>query len=66
MGNGDVVTQALKTEFFITVDHSENAPKYIVEEGKQSVVYFRSRAVIIGAGAKQGFHPNIFEWFPNL
>ena len=22
--------------------------------------------MIIGAGAKQGFHPKIFEWFPNL
>ena len=43
-----------------------NPPKYTIQEGKQSVVYFRSKAIIIGAGAKQGFHPNINEWFPNL
>ena len=51
MGNGDVVTQVLKTEFTMTVDNSVTPPMYNVKEGKQSVVYFRSKSIVIGAGA---------------
>ena len=66
MGNGDVVTQVLKTDFAITVDNSQTPPQYTVKEGKQTVVYFRSKAIVIGAGAKQGFPPQLHEWFPSL
>ena len=66
MGNGDVVTQVLKTEFTMTVDNSVTPPVYNMKEGKQSVVYFRSKAILIGAGASQGFHPALHEWFPDL
>ena len=54
MGNGEIMTQVLKTDFTILPDHSVEPPSFKVVEGKQSVVYFRSKAVVIAGGASQG------------
>ena len=36
-------------------------------EGQQSIVYYRSKAVVIAGGAKQGIDPRVTqEWFPSL
>ena len=48
MGNGDIVTQVLKTEFTIQPDEQS----FKVVEGKQSIVYYRSKAVVIAGGAR--------------
>lgn len=67
MGNGEIVTQVLKTDYTIITDPSNSPPTFSVVEGKQSIVYFRSKAVVIAGGAHQGIDPRIGnEWFPGL
>ena len=51
MGNGEIVTQVLKTDFTIIPDPSTTPPSYSVVEGQQSIVYFRSKSVVIAGGA---------------
>lgn len=51
MGNGDIMTQVLKTDFTILPDTQADPPTFKVIEGKQSIVYFRSKAVVITSGA---------------
>ena len=51
MGNGEIVTQVLKTDFTIIPDPTKSPPTFQVVEGKQSIVYFRSKAVVIAGGA---------------
>ena len=51
MGNGDIVTQVLKTDFQILTDTSTSPPSFKVVEGQQTIVYFRSKAVVIAGGA---------------
>ena len=52
MGNGEIVTQVLKTDFTIIPDPTKSPPTFQVVEGKQSIVYFRSKAVVIAGGAQ--------------
>ena len=59
------MTQVLKTEFHIeTKVHNGNVSYEVVDE-KQKIVYFRSKTVVIAAGASQGIDPRVFNtWFP--
>ena len=66
MGNGEIMTQVLKTEFAILPDHSVNPPSFQVRRGSQQIIYFRSKAVVIAGGAKQGVDARATEWFPGL
>lgn len=54
MANGDIVTTVHKTEFTLS---KQKGQELNVVEGRQSLVYFRSKALIVAAGATQGFHP---------
>lgn len=48
-------------------DTSTTPHSFKVVEGQQSIVYFRSRSVVIAGGAKQGIDPRVTgSWFPGL
>ena len=64
MGNGEILTQVLKTEFTVLPDVDK--PTFKIIEGKQSIVYFRSKAVVIAGGAVQGVDRRTSEWFPRI
>ena len=55
MGNGEIVTQVLKTDFSIEPD----GQSFKVVEGKQTIVYYRSKAVVIAGGARQGIDSRV-------
>ena len=63
--NGEILTQAIKTEFRV-VEDSESPDGYtIVESGQESTVYFKSKAVVIASGAKQVIDPRfVTELYP--
>lgn len=63
MSNGEILTKVKRQQLEITVtDDSESLR--IVETDQ--VVMFRSRILIVGNGAKQSLHPELFNWFPDL
>ena len=67
MGNGDILTQVLKTDFQIVPDPTQTPPSFQIVPGQQSIVYYRSKAVVLAGGAKQGIDPRVSgEWFPNV
>ena len=63
--NGEILTHVLKTEFKV-VEDPEHPDGYKIEDGEESLVYFKSKAVVIASGAKQAIDPRVLnEWFPN-
>ena len=67
MGNGDLMTQVLKTEFHIETKMQDGNLTYQVVEESQKIVYFRSKSVLVAAGASQGIDPRVSTlWFPSI
>lgn len=53
--NGEILTHALKTEFKVVA--YEDSPEggesgFKIEDGPETMVYFKSRAVLIASGAQ--------------
>jgi hypothetical protein len=57
MGNGDIITKVLKTEFQVIMSQERESPAgpgaspFKIVEGKQSYVYFRSKSIVMAGGA---------------
>lgn len=66
LANGDIITKVQKTDFKIMMVQDKDKFKAVLIEGKQSLIYFRSKSIIIAGGATQGLHPQIYNWFPTL
>ena len=47
--NGEILTHALKTEFKVVSDPSGQSK---VVDGPQTMVYYRSKAVVVASGAQ--------------
>ena len=57
MANGDIITKVQKTDFKIMMIQDQDKMKTVLVEGKQSLIYFRSKAIVIAGGATSGLHP---------
>lgn len=51
MANGDIITKVQKTDFKLMMVQEQDKLKTVLIEGKQSLIYFRSKAIVIAGGA---------------
>jgi hypothetical protein len=51
MANGDIITKVQKTDFKLMMVQDQDKFKTVLVEGIQSLIYFRSKAIVIAGGA---------------
>ena len=62
--NGEILTHALKTEFKVVADEDSTEggkSGFKIEDGSETMVYFKSKAVLIASGAQQTIDSRVLK-----